>query len=374
MVLHQKTWMITKSEYLWKWNSAVYDKKAECIDIGSERKGSFGRNINEQYMKLMVSTSVHTPFKGLYSNPTFHLIFDHQTWAPHSWVDVMISAKSNQKSEINKSGNCLDFYRLLRESISISRTGSHELNIQREKIYSMLLNLKQHSQKEAVKFKIKISTRRKLYKTKYKTILRLKWASQVELSQDFLKKAISLPGYIIYIIIDTLNFMRNYTINLHWIPNMLNGSSFKPSDVNLCKKDLLPTTVYTYCLNYTSVHKSYIFFWKIFWYLEYYEVKNPYTYENHKYILKKSETYNKKTQKVAKSWTEASKLCRLIGGFLPLIRNRDELDEIITFLKSSDDMPPVEALLIGLRRVSEFQVDFFMLLWLCKCKTFLVLM
>ena len=32
-----------------------------------------------------------------------------------------------------------------------------------------------------------------------------------------------------------------------------------------------------------------------------------------------------------------------------MIRDRDELDEIIAFLKSSENMPPVEALYIGLK-------------------------
>ena len=223
----------------------------------------------------------------------------------------------------------------------------------------MLLNLKQHDQQEPVNFKIKVSTRKTLLKTKYTTILRMNWASKMELSRDFSEKTISLPGYVTHVTVDTLNIMKNYTINLHWIPNMLNRGSFTPSDVSLCNKDLLPTTIYTYCLNYTSAQKSYIFFWNIYRYHKKYEFYNMYS--QLAYIQKTSDRRdhdmtNKK--QVAKSWIEASDLCKSIGGFLPIIRNRDELDELITFIRSSEDMPPVEALYIGLRRQFEPQVTF----------------
>ena len=49
-------------------------------------------------------------------------------------------------------------------------------------------------------------------------------------------------------------------------------------------------------------------------------------------------------------------MCKSIGGYLPLIRNQDELDEIIAFLKLSEDMPPVEGLYIGLRDGFKTQV------------------
>ena len=71
---------------------------------------------------------------------------------------------------------------------------------------------------------------------------------------------------------------------------------------------------------------------------------------NNKYPKRESKA------KIIKSWTEASNLCKSIGGYLPLIRNQDELDEIITFLKLSEDMPPVEGLYIGLRDGFKTQV------------------
>ena len=49
-------------------------------------------------------------------------------------------------------------------------------------------------------------------------------------------------------------------------------------------------------------------------------------------------------------------LTSAIGGTLPLLRNRDELNEIITFLKLSEDMPPVEGLYIGIQRSFKSEV------------------
>ena len=48
------------------------------------------------------------------------------------------------------------------------------------------------------------------------------------------------------------------------------------------------------------------------------------------------------------SWREASKLCRDIGGYLPYFTSREELDQLLAWLKLSPDIHPIEALYIGL--------------------------
>ena len=365
MVLRQKTRMITKSEeYLWRLYSAVYNKKGTKINVGSTLY--FVKYPTETHMKLMVSTQVHTPFTDIYSNPKFRLVFDHRTRAPHSWVDVMISAKSHEKSEIIKSGNCLDLYHLLRESIFLSRTGSYKMISEKGNSFSMLLNLEEHDQKQPAKFKIKLITTQRLLKTKFTTLLHLNWTSHVDISRDLPKKAIALPGVITTITMETLYFIKNYTVNLHWIP-MFARSSFKPSDVSLCNKKLLSTTNYTYCLDYTLIQKNYIFYWNIYRYkkctklhlthIQRLMIFNPKQYYRILRDFSRCEPSSNKGT-VAKSWVEASVLCKSIGGILPIIRNRDELDELITFLKLSEHMPPVEALYIGLRRGFKTQVTF----------------
>ena len=48
------------------------------------------------------------------------------------------------------------------------------------------------------------------------------------------------------------------------------------------------------------------------------------------------------------SWREASELCRDIGGYLPYFTSKEELDELLAFLKLSSEIHPIEAVYIGL--------------------------
>ena len=49
------------------------------------------------------------------------------------------------------------------------------------------------------------------------------------------------------------------------------------------------------------------------------------------------------------SWTQASELCKKAGAYLPYFTNREDLEELLAMLKLSQDMPPIEAIFIGLR-------------------------
>ena len=49
-----------------------------------------------------------------------------------------------------------------------------------------------------------------------------------------------------------------------------------------------------------------------------------------------------------KSWFEASEICRIAGGTLPIIRSRDELEELTNLLKFGKALPPIEFLFIGI--------------------------
>ena len=58
------------------------------------------------------------------------------------------------------------------------------------------------------------------------------------------------------------------------------------------------------------------------------------------------------------SWEETSQLCREAGGFLPFFTSRDDLQELLTLLKLSEDIPPLEAIFIGLKDSFGNQVDY----------------
>ena len=126
----------------------------------------------------------------------------------------------------------------------------------------------------------------------------------------------------------------------------------------------MTTTKHNYCLNYTSVQSSYLFFWKFTQYLHCYYVPSTHSNVDHEcwasvgFTIPKNSKCPKRQSKakIIKSWTEASKMCKSIGGYLPLIRRQDELDEIIASLKLSEDIPPVKGLYIGLRDGFKTQV------------------
>ena len=49
------------------------------------------------------------------------------------------------------------------------------------------------------------------------------------------------------------------------------------------------------------------------------------------------------------SWEDANKECIENGGFLPHFSSKNDLDRLITLIKLSEDIPPMEAIFIGLR-------------------------
>ena len=48
------------------------------------------------------------------------------------------------------------------------------------------------------------------------------------------------------------------------------------------------------------------------------------------------------------SWNEASQLCKHLGGYLPILRNKDEMEEFTSLIKSTKGLPPIENVFIGL--------------------------
>ena len=304
--------------------------------------------------KVSLETKARTPF--FWSGPQFTFVF--YTGATQSWVDVTITAKSEQKSIT--SVNCLRYY-YVHESIFKTSNLFNKSVPGTARIYSLLVNLNQSERKRPIQIRIQIVTRSQLLSTKPTTTIDLKWTSVVSLPRDIFRKLIGLPGSLRSVTLEALSFIQNYTINLYWIPYLFNRSSYQSDNERFCHKDVLAITKYSYCLNYTSGQNSCLFFWHFTQYLQCYVTGLPWLIGH---AAKRGFTFSKNNKcpkqqskaKAAKSWTEVSTLCKSIGGTLPLLRNRDELDEIIAFLKSSEDMPPVEGLYIGLKRSFKSQV------------------
>ena len=305
-------------------------------------------------IKVSLETKARSPF--FWSGPEFTFAF--YTGATQSWVDVKITAKSEENSIT--SVNCLRYY-YVHESIFKTSNLFNKTVPGTTRIYSLLVNLNQSERKRPVQIRIQIVTRSELLSTKPTTSIDLEWTSVVSLSRDFFRKLIGLPGSLRSVTLEALSSIQNYTINLYWIPDLFNRSSYQSDNEKFCHKDVMAKTKYSYCLNYTSGQNSYLFFWQFTEYLQCYVTGPPWLIGQ---AAKKGFSFSKNNKcpkkeskaKVAKSWSEVSNLCKSIGGTLLSLRNRDELDEIIAFLKLSEDMPPVEGLYIGLKRIFKPQV------------------
>ena len=272
-------------------------------------------------IKITIKTKARTPF--FLSGPKFVFIFLKYTSITQSWLDAIITARSEQKSVT--SSNCLEYFNV-HESIFKTRNFFSKSVISTSRMDSILVNLIQSEKQRPVQIRIKVLTRSKLSKTKSTTIIDLKWTSVVSLSREISQKTISLPGHLRSVTFEALNFFQNYTINVHWIPQLFSRNFYQPNNEGFCHKDIMTTTKHNYCLNYTSVQNSYLFFWNFTQYLHCYYVPSPHSILDREHwaavgftIPKNSKCPKRQSKaKVIKSWTEASKLCKSIGGYLPL--------------------------------------------------------
>ena len=310
-------------------------------------------------INVTIETKARTPF--FLSRPEFSVGF--YMAASQSWVDAIITAARSEQKSIT-SVNCLRYYNVY-ESIFKTSNLFNKTVPGTTRMDSILVYLNQSERKRPVAIRIKILTKSQLLKTKPNTTIHLEWTSVVILSRDISKKIIGLPGNLRSVTMETLSFVQNYTINLYWIPDLFNRNFYQPENGRFCHKDVTAKTKYTYCLNYTSVQNSYLFFWHFTQYLQCYVTAPPWLIRHAElywvkrgFKIPKNNTCPKEQSEknITKSWTEASNLCKSIGATLPLLRNRDELEEIIAFLKLSVDMPPVEGLYIGLKRSFKSQV------------------
>ena len=331
-----------------------------CISKRSKRLQCFKNIIDSTFT---IETKARTPF--FLSGPEFSFIFSYSTKTTtiESWFDVMVTAAASEQESV-RCKHCLDDYNV-HESIFKTRNVFSKFLPRISRMDSIVINLIKPERKRLVQFKIKVLTRSELSKTKPTTVIDLEWKSVVSLSRDISRKIIGLPGLLRSVTLEALGFVRNYTIDIHWIPHILSKSPFQAGDEKFCHEDLPKNSKHNYCLNYTSLQNTYLFFWNFTQYLHCYIAPVPSfrmyfekTWAKAGFTIPINNTCptQQSKGKVIKSWTEASQLCTSIGGYLPLIRNRDELDEIIYFLKLSKDMPPVEALYIGIKTSLKSQV------------------
>ena len=93
----------------------------------------------------------------------------------------------------------------------------------------------------------------------------------------------------------------------------------------------------------------------------------------HHYIYVEKFSLLSSRRKIKISWNEASKLCQDMNGTLPVLRSKEQQDEIISMLSSEYTPPPVMVMFIGLtfslhgkvvrNIISNFNCKYFVFMW-----------
>lgn len=167
----------------------------------------------------------------------------------------------------------------------------------------------------------------------------LSWESEWSLSRMCSDHFISLPGHTQYVSIEgtKMDTPRNLTMTcLH--DNLLPLKCSRKGDYccTRCKRQ----HGLSYCMIFPSQEQI-----------------QPCPLET--YLLFRREAaslscpYNMKLYSLPqKSWSQAAALCYEYRGFLPLLRSKSEMNNFIAFLKVSEVMPQIDALFIGLSKLS----------------------
>ena len=123
-------------------------------------------------------------------------------------------------------------------------------------------------------------------------------------------------------------------IKVHWIPDQLSkfrdDSQNEPDECSI--QNQLRITGQMYCLNFSSNSRMINYA-----YITEFPAKVEHMLVNHQ--------LNKRNKM---SWNYASSVCKYMGGFLPIIRSKSELDEFITLITFSQYIPPQDKIFISL--------------------------
>ena len=183
VIIHRETLLRTTQGYV----TMVTAKYLRPRGLANSKEATsnylYNYKLRTNYYKVRITTEAHTPF--FWSGPSFGLVFDHRTSAPQSWLDVMISAESVEKSYTN--GNCLDFYHL-HEHILFTRIDPYKLKSDASRMYSLLVDLNELNKNETTSLTINLHTKScscLQSKTGKHSNVHLNWASVVEVVQKY---------------------------------------------------------------------------------------------------------------------------------------------------------------------------------------------
>lgn len=114
-------------------------------------------------------------------------------------------------------------------------------------------------------------------------------------------------------------------------------SKYTNIEIKECNRDFRNILPYSYCVNHSSLinrRKNILFFRQFF-----------------------TRKYPTPKYKITRTWIEANKLCQSVGGNLPIMRSREELDELIALTKLSTSIPPIQGIFTGLVSTPKSKVN-----------------
>lgn len=321
----------------------------------SVRSEEFDERYDREHCIMNIHFLVTTPYKGQ-TEPHIRLWFDSTTRISTGWIDIIVISDSSHTHERLK-GNLSLFYE--NEVISFAQERKFmSSEIRASKKYAILIYLKKLDRGRKTKmFNISIKTHFR-HSISIPTYLRnvgsvsgtkfvfqfliqshLRWESgTMLLSQNNLFKVVALPGEIKSMHFNSVDNFKS-TVVVYWIHDLYKNLHFKSESVSC--SSLISGTSYNYCVRSQSLSydlgpvRTYMFFWGINRYHG-----GPLWSREPKHIIGKGKT--------KKTWKQASELCRSLGGYLPIIRSKYELDELTSIFKLSEGMPYIEAIYIGL--------------------------
>ncbi len=335
--------------------------------------------------------------------PSLGVYFYHLPVLGKSWVDVVVTAHREPDKEETNDLDTIPF---------LTHLGRYDLlnTIKKFRDYKLMLCVAESANNTA-NVAVNVTTQFEENQIELATgvpiSLRLQWHSKIKLSTQVKCELISIPGIFVYgdIAADLHHFMLDvfwiynsykqhnqyaggapsycgvnnlepfiyhkctnasycelydYTSECLWFPQqqcVYPCTKFSVKESQCTEQFSLPMTDFRFCLNYSSIHKHQYFY---IFYRQFLlipketgtsKVGMPNFHENLYFV-----EYVDLKPPPKKTWKEASAFCRRVGGFLPRINRKDELRDLTGLLKWSKDMPPVEAVFLGLASHSSMKV------------------
>ena len=165
------------------------------------------------------------------------------------------------------------------------------------------------------------------------------WNNQVQLSPKDNGYLLSLPDFesdsrvTVSIHRQGLNVSSLSTLNTYWVDIHKYEAIFFPFEPFVCTERAF------ICINYSSVLNNMES--KII-------TEHYYVYIMPQTLWALFSENRKLKKKLTISWNEAFELCRSVNGTLPILRSKQQQDEILSFLSSQHSPPPIFTLFIGL--------------------------